>query len=95
MQKISCLLLLMSFVAASTKAQTVEITGQIRPRAEFKNGYKSLISENTDPAFAISQRSRITANFTSKKIITSLSIQDVRIWGDRFAAIFQLKQEDR
>lgn len=82
MQKISCLLLLMSFVAASTKAQTVEITGQIRPRAEFKNGYKSLISENMDPAFAISQRSRITANFTSKKIITSLSIQDVRIWGD-------------
>lgn len=82
MKKNLYFLLLQAFIVIAAHAQTVEITGQIRPRAEFKNGYKSLIDENIDPAFSISQRSRLTATYSTKKISTSFSIQDIRTWGD-------------
>lgn len=82
MKKAILLQLICVLVSISISAQTVEFNGQIRPRAEFRNGYKSLISPDANPAFAISQRSRFTINYASKKINTSISIQDVRIWGD-------------
>ena len=74
------------FFSLSPLAQTIDINAQIRPRAEYRHGYKSLISDNVDPAFAISQRSRLNMNYSSKIFKTVLSIQDVRIWGDAASA---------
>jgi len=76
------LTILALFQSLATLAQNIDISAQIRPRAEYKHGYKSLIGNDVDPAFAISQRSRLNMNFTSKTFKTVLSIQDVRIWGD-------------
>jgi hypothetical protein len=57
------LLIVAAFLLSATAMpQTIDINAQIRPRAEYRHGYKSLIGDNVDPAFAISQRSRLNMN---------------------------------
>lgn len=72
-------LLVFSFVS---HAQTFELGGQIRPRAEYRHGFKSLIGDDVDPAFIISQRTRLNMSYSSKQFNTVISLQDVRVWGD-------------
>lgn len=58
------------------------LSGEIRPRAEFRNGFKTLNTEANDPAFFIEQRSRINFGYKNEKLGFRLSLQDVRIWGN-------------
>ncbi|MBN1650854.1 MAG: alginate export family protein [Bacteroidales bacterium] len=62
--------------------QTVQIDGEIRPRAEFKNGYKLLPKTDADAAFSVSQRSRFNALYSSNLFKVYISAQDIRVWGD-------------
>ncbi len=63
-------------------AQTFEMNGQVRPRAEYRNGYHSLIGDNVEPAFSTTQRTRLNLNYSSKIFKSVISVQDVRVWGD-------------
>ena len=72
-----CVLLLTKISFAQSK-----FSCEIRPRFEYRNGYKSLRDSLTKPAFITSQRSRINFSFEKDKISTFISIQDVRIWGE-------------
>jgi len=63
-------------------AQTVNISAEIRPRYEFRHGYKTLIPDDSNPAHFISQRTRLNALFANKTFKAYLSLQDVRVWGD-------------
>lgn len=58
------------------------LDAQYRPRFEFRNGYRTLPEEGTDPASFVSQRTRLSAGYEHKKIVSKLSLQDVRVWGD-------------
>lgn len=58
------------------------ISGEIRPRSEFRYGYNTLRSETGKAAFFVSQRSRINFSFNNEKVSTLVSIHDVRIWGE-------------
>ncbi len=74
-----------SFIAFSFStafAQNFEISGQIRPRTEYKHGYKSLIGDNVDAAFSTSQRTRLNLNYSTPKIQTHISLQNIGIWGE-------------
>ncbi len=68
--------------ALSTVYGQFSLVGEIRPRAEFRNGFKTLNKDNTDPAFFIEQRSRLYFGYQADKINFKLSLQDVRIWGN-------------
>lgn len=57
------------------------LTGELRPRTEFRNGFKKLREKGTDPAFFIEQRSRLYIDFKKDKIWVNIALQDVRIWG--------------
>ena len=59
------------------------ISGEIRPRAEYRHGIKTLSNKDQDAAFFIDQRSRLNIGLTSKKVEYFLSIQDVRTWGNQ------------
>lgn len=72
-------LICLSFV--SSMAQTVIFDAQVRPRAEFRNGFKQLSPDPTNPAFFIEQRTRFNGLYLSDKIKVKFSFQDVRIWG--------------
>lgn len=57
------------------------ITGELRPRTEFRNGFKRPKDKGDDPAFFIEQRSRIYLDYTLDKISMSIALQDIRMWG--------------
>jgi len=58
------------------------ISGEIRPRTEFRNGFKKLTTEGTDAAFFTEQRSRLYFDYTADKYKIKIALQDVRIWGE-------------
>ncbi len=68
----------------NSKAQ-IQIDAEIRPRFEFRNGYKTLRDSTTTPSYHTSQRSRINFKYKDDKINSLVSFQDVRIWGDEKA----------
>lgn len=65
-----------------TYAQEFDAKLQLRPRFEYRNGYKSPISNADDATSFISQRSRLNLNFKLDKLQTKLSLQNIRTWGD-------------
>lgn len=58
------------------------LDGEFRSRGEYRNGYKTIPTENSDPLAVVAQRSRLTANYNADKLTTKLSVQDARIWGE-------------
>ncbi|MFU8844766.1 MAG: alginate export family protein [Bacteroidales bacterium] len=60
----------------------LNISAEIRPRAEFRRGYALLPQGDVDPAFFISQRTRLNSRFSGEKFRFGMSLQDTRVWGD-------------
>jgi hypothetical protein len=79
-KKISLSLIVMT--GLGTYAQEFDAKLQLRPRFEYRNGYKSPISNADDATSFISQRSRLNLNFKQDKLQTKLSLQNIRTWGD-------------
>ncbi len=70
------------FIGSKNIQAQFSIDAYMRPRFEFRNGYRDPISANLQPAFIISQRTRLSLNYTNDKLTLKLSPQDVRVWGD-------------
>lgn len=70
-------------IATQLRAQDEKfnIGGEVRPRAELRNGLKKPITNGTDPAFFVEQRTRLNFNYSDKKFDAVVMFQDVRIWG--------------
>ena len=80
MKKLSILLPIL-FVANLAFCQ-LEISAELRPRAEARHGYKAIPKENTDASIFVSQRTRLNFLYTNLKFKACVSIQDIRVWGD-------------
>lgn len=61
-----------------------EISGQVRPRMEYRNGYRTLLPPGTtDGVVFISQRTRLGVLYKGEaKARILVQVQDVRTWGD-------------
>lgn len=59
----------------------LSLTGQLRTRTEYRDGYGIPESIGSHAAFFTSQRTRLTFNYHSPKVIFQASLQDVRVWG--------------
>lgn len=70
------------FSAGNLYSQTVTLSGEIRPRYEFRHGYKTIIPNGNAAANFISQRTRLNLFYGSKMFKFGLVLQNVRIWGD-------------
>ena len=79
--KIIFLTLVLGF-SSNAFAQELDASLQIRPRYEFRNGYKAPIPYGETPAQFVSSRTRLNLNFRQDQFITKLSMQNVRVWGD-------------
>lgn len=76
--------IILCFVAslqAQDESATFWIDGQIRPRMELRNGYKTLQSDSSTIGLFVEQRSRLGLGYKNKLIEFYLQPQDVRIWG--------------
>ena len=59
------------------------LSGEYRPRAEYRHGFGSLPTTDQRSAFFIDQRSRINLDYQSEKYKIKLVVQDVRVWGSQ------------
>lgn len=75
-------LTVLGMMCLTTFAQEFDANLQIRPRYEYRNGFKSLIKDSEEPTSFISQRSRLNLNFKQEKLKAKLSLQNIRTWGD-------------
>ena len=73
---------LVGFLITANSFAQFSIKAELRPRAEFRNGYKALNDSINYPAFFVSQRTRLIFNYSDKKFKIGISLQDVRVWGD-------------
>ncbi|MCB0805166.1 MAG: hypothetical protein KDC05_05155 [Bacteroidales bacterium] len=63
-------------------SQVAEITGQFRPRYEFRHGYKTLIPDDEEAANFVSQRTRLNFKYSDNWFNVGLSLQNVGVWGE-------------
>lgn len=81
MNKFSFILLMgMLFIFTDAYPQFI-LSGEFRPRTEFRRGYKTLAVKNQKMSVATSQRTRLNALFSTEGLSTKLVLQDVRYWG--------------
>ncbi|MDN5202304.1 alginate export family protein [Fulvivirgaceae bacterium BMA10] len=76
-------------LALSSYAQFT-ISGEFRPRAEYRHGYRALADEDQDAAFFIDQRTRLNLLYNNERFTMKVVLQDVRTWG----SVSQLVVED-
>ncbi|WP_116107595.1 alginate export family protein [Lewinella sp. IMCC34191] len=74
-------LMLFAILGANLAAQ-FQLSAEVRPRAEFRNGFKTPSSSGFDPAFFVEQRSRLYLDYAEEKYTFRLALQDVRLWGE-------------
>ncbi|GGZ19958.1 hypothetical protein GCM10007049_10630 [Echinicola pacifica] len=60
----------------------VKVSAEVRPRTEFRNGFKTLTDDSKDPAFFTEQRSRLYIDYSQSNFSFKLAFQDIRIWGE-------------
>lgn len=81
-------ILLLSLSLSSIKASAqVSLTGQLKTRSELRSGYGTLQPIGNSASFFTAQRTRLTFNYKSSKLIFQTSVQDVRLWGQDASTI--------
>ncbi len=75
---------IVTLLISVTSYAQLEVSAEIRPRGEFRRGYKSLIVETQkdNPSFVVSQRTRLSLDYSKGFMKARINFQDVRIWGD-------------
>lgn len=59
-----------------------KLDAEIRPRYEYRHGFKSLYPDGVKPAQFVSQRTRLNAGYQQDNFQLYLSFQNIRVWGD-------------
>lgn len=67
---------------ANLYSQELDVNLQIRPRFEYRNGYKTLLPEGQKGTSQTSQRSRLNFNYKQEQFSAKLTFQNTRTWGD-------------
>lgn len=73
-------ILLLFFIPFVNAQLTVD--AELRPRFEYRHGFKTLYPDGANPAAFVSQRTRLNSGYDTEKLNFYLSLQDVRVWGD-------------
>lgn len=66
----------------TSKVQQLTLSLDFRPRTEYRNGYRQLMSDSSEAAFFTEQRSRLNLRYEAPGFIFYTSIQDIFIWGE-------------
>ncbi|MCB9223140.1 MAG: alginate export family protein [Crocinitomicaceae bacterium] len=77
------LLLSLFALLGSFSFSQFKITGEVRPRMEYRHGFKALPNSAAKHAIFVDQRTRLNFDYTKNKIAFRVSLQDVRVWGNQ------------
>lgn len=72
----------LGMVSMGTYAQELDVNLQLRPRYEYRNGFKSIMPNCENATSFVSQRSRLNFNYKQEKLKAKLTFQNIRTWGD-------------
>lgn len=72
----------MLFVATPTFAQFT-LDGEVRPRFEYRHGFKAVADSAQDAAASVEQRTRLNFGYKNEGYIFKVTVQDVRTWGSQ------------
>lgn len=86
-----CILFAWIILLPSHALSQLSISAQIRPRAEYRDGFKTPANRFDEAAYFVEQRSRLTFDWVDSTYEVRLSFQDIRIWGESPQIV---KQED-
>jgi len=70
----------LTMISSTANAQFT-LSGQYRPRTEYRHGFGSLADRDMNAGFFTDQRTRLNFNYTSQEFEFKLVFQDVRTWG--------------
>jgi len=70
-------------LALSTTYAQLKISGEIRPRFEYKHGYKTLADSAASNGASVDQRTRLNFDYKKNQIKFRVALQDVRTWGNQ------------
>ncbi|UZO80183.1 alginate export family protein [Aquimarina sp. ERC-38] len=59
-----------------------KLSGEFKPRTEFRHGFGNLIPDAAEPGFGISTRVRLNSDYTFGAYELYVSLQDVAVWGE-------------
>jgi hypothetical protein len=65
----------------------ISLTGQLRPRAEVRDGVGNLALDGATPASFVSQRTRLAFGYKWDRLLFGATVQDVRVWGQDASTI--------
>lgn len=78
----SIFIILFLICIQQSNAQQFNLDAELKPRFEYRNGYKTLNSDAVDAASFVSQRTRLNFGYKGPEFNAYISAQNVRTWGD-------------
>jgi hypothetical protein len=81
LRKTTYLSIALFFITIHLQAQFT-LSAEVRPRTEYRDGFKTPTQTGDEAAFFTEQRSRLNFDFVDSSYTFRLSLQDVRFWGE-------------
>ena len=82
------------FAFGSTAQAQFTLDGELRPRFEYRHGYKSVADSNQSNAAFVQQRTRLNFGYKTEGYIFKVTLQDVRVWGSQPQLISTAAQQN-
>ena len=74
--------LMMLLLLTSASFAQFKVSGELRTRGEYREGYKTIPTSSTNALTMVGQRTRLNVFYQKDKLTTYISMQDARIWGE-------------
>lgn len=94
MKNLKQLFLLLIIASSFPTFAQFTLDGEIRPRFEYRNGFKNVLDSTQDPAAFVDQRTRINFGYKSEGYIFKVALQDVRVWGSQPQTVGTASQQN-
>jgi hypothetical protein len=78
---VSAVFLISGILCSNTIKAQFSLVGQLRTRAELRDGYGNLVLSDAKKAAFVSQRTRLNLGYKWDLLTFGFSLQDVRVWG--------------
>ena len=68
-------------MALNSFAQQFDLSAELRPRYENRQGYGTLLNTDEEGADFVSQRTRLNFGFVNENMTFKVVFQNIRVWG--------------
>lgn len=72
-----------SFAQDTIQQKKLSISLEIRPRAEYRSNYSTVINDSVQSELYASQRNRLCVSYAKKDFLFHTSLQEIHLWGKR------------